>query len=77
MGRFNGFMSVSDPSRLDAVEIKLAHLERALTEISDVVVRQQKELEMALARHQRLSDQLAMIECDTAGTEADEKPPHY
>ena len=34
--------------RLDAIEEKVAHLERALNELSDVVARQQKELDRAL-----------------------------
>jgi uncharacterized coiled-coil protein SlyX len=70
-------MSANDASRLDAIEIKLAHLERALGEISDAVVRQQKELELALARQRRLSDQLSMIESEASNVAVDEKPPHY
>ena len=42
--------------RLDAIEEKLAHLERAMAQISDVVARQQKELDRALDRNQRLMD---------------------
>lgn len=69
---------MNNSPRLDAIEIKLAHLERALSEISDVVVRQQKELELALARHQRLSDQLRLLESEAgASATAEEKPPHY
>ena len=65
-------------SRLDAIEEKVAHLERALNELSDVVARQQKELDQATDRHQRLLDKLAAIESDWApGAAADEKPPHY
>ncbi len=73
-----GDNSMNDSARLEAIEVKLAHLERALSEISDVVVRQQKELVTALARHQRLSDQLTMLEADSgASATAEEKPPHY
>ena len=45
--------------RLEAIEIKLAHLERAVAEISDVVARQQKELDRALDRNQRLMEKIA------------------
>ena len=64
--------------RLEAIETKLAHLERAVTEISDVVARQQKELERAMDRSQRLMEKVAALESD-AGTSAtaEEKPPHY
>jgi SlyX protein len=64
--------------RLDAVEEKLAHLERAVSELSDVVARQQKELERALDRNQRLMDKIATLETDLApSATAYEKPPHY
>ncbi len=64
--------------RLDAIEEKVAHLERALNELSDVVARQQKELDRALERNQRLLDKIAAIESES-GTSATayEKPPHY
>ena len=64
--------------RLDTLEEKVAHLERALGELSDVVARQQKELDLALQRNQRLLDKNAAIESES-GTSATayEKPPHY
>ena len=64
--------------RLDAIEEKLAHLERAVNELSDVVARQQKDLERALERNQRLIDKLAALESDSGpSSTAEEKPPHY
>ncbi len=64
--------------RLDAIEEKLAHLERAVSELSDVVARQQKELDRALERNQRLLEKLAAVESDLGpGAIAHEKPPHY
>jgi len=64
--------------RIESIEIKLAHLERAVSEISDVVARQQKELERAIDRNQRLMDKVAALESDsTASATAEEKPPHY
>ena len=64
--------------RLDAIEEKLAHLERALAEISDVVARQQKELDRALDRNQRLMEKVAALESDVGpSATAHEKPPHY
>jgi SlyX protein len=64
--------------RLEAIEIKLAHLERAVTEISDVVARQQKELDRAIDRNQRLMEKIAALESDVGpSATADEKPPHY
>jgi SlyX protein len=66
------------PERLSAIEEKLAHLERAVNELSDVVARQQKELDRATDRHQRLMDKIAAMESDLgASATAEEKPPHY
>ena len=64
--------------RLDAIEEKLAHLERAVAEISDVVARQQKQLDAALDRNQRLLEKISAIESDFGpSATAHEKPPHY
>ena len=66
------------PERLDTIEEKLAHLERAVAELSDVVARQQKELDRALDRNQRLMEKIAALESDTGpSATAYEKPPHY
>ena len=64
--------------RIEAIEEKLAHLERAVNELSDVVARQQKDLDRALERNQRLQDKLAALESESgASATAYEKPPHY
>ena len=70
---------MSDPGRLDAIEIKLAHLEHALNEISDVMIRQQRELDETRARQQRLAQRLEALagQPDAAGSAEFEKPPHY
>ena len=64
--------------RLDIIEEKLAHLEQAVSQLSDVVARQQKDLDRALERNQRLLDKLAALETDGGpSATAHEKPPHY
>jgi SlyX protein len=64
--------------RLESIEIKLAHLERAVAEISDVVARQQKDLDRALDRNQRLMEKIAAMESESGpNATAHEKPPHY
>ncbi len=69
---------MSPTDRLDSIEEKLAHLERALAEISDVVARQQKQLDAALDRNQRLMDKVSALESDFGpSATAHEKPPHY
>jgi SlyX protein len=65
-------------ARLEALEIKLAHLEHALNQISDVVARQQRELDAAQQRTRLLKAQLDSLEsAGSASASAIEKPPHY
>jgi SlyX protein len=65
-------------NQLATIEEKLAHLERAVNELSDVVARQQKELDRATDRHQRLLDKLSSMESEWGpSATAEEKPPHY
>jgi len=63
--------------RLETVEIKLAHLERAVQELSDVVYRQQQQLDAALAMNQHLRQQLQEFEGRASDASAVEIPPHY
>jgi SlyX protein len=64
--------------RLDAIEEKLAHLELTVAELSDVIARQQKELDRALDRNQRLMEKVVALESDLGpSATAEEKPPHY
>jgi uncharacterized coiled-coil protein SlyX len=68
----------TDDDRIETLEIKLAHLERALQELSDVVYRQQQQLAAAESRHQQLLDRLA-ADASAAAEPASqfEVPPHY
>jgi SlyX protein len=69
---------ISISPRLESIEEKLAHLERAVSELSDVVARQQKELDRALDRNQRLMEKISALESDFGpSASAHEKPPHY
>jgi uncharacterized coiled-coil protein SlyX len=69
---------MTDQNRLDSIEFKLAHLEQAIQQISDVVARQQAQLDTALARAQRLAGRLEELESGPGTSATDlEKPPHY
>ncbi len=68
-----------DTARVENLEIKCAHLEKAVQELSDVVYRQQLELDRVLARSLELQGQVEALEAaadQPAGPRA-EIPPHY
>jgi len=69
---------MTDIERLEAIEIKLAHLERSLQELDQTILLQQREI-AALAEHNRaLRDRIQSIESEDAnGSGSIEKPPHY
>ena len=66
-----------DDRRLEDLEIKLAHVERGLQELSDVVVRQQQEIEVLQRANTRLAEQLATGVNDPEAATRVEVPPHY
>jgi SlyX protein len=69
---------MTDTTRLEAIEIKLAHLERSLQELGQVVMRQQTEIAALAARNRLLSDQMEALESGGAENAGQyEKPPHY
>jgi uncharacterized coiled-coil protein SlyX len=63
--------------RLDAVEFKLAHLERAVQELSDVVYRQQRQIDGLLDLQRGLREQLEDLIGRTDDAAPVELPPHY
>jgi uncharacterized coiled-coil protein SlyX len=64
-------------ARLEEIEFKIAHLERSMQELSDVVYRQQQQLDAVLVAHQRLKQQLEEIDGRAADATPVEIPPHY
>jgi uncharacterized coiled-coil protein SlyX len=64
--------------RLETIETKIAFLEQANAELSDVVYRQRQELEKLQARLDNLVTRLETAQTPpTSYTAEDEKPPHY
>lgn len=61
-------------STLEIIETKIAYLERANAELSDVVFRQQREIQALGERLERM--QSAVTDERPAGTQ-EERPPHY
>ena len=68
-----------DDDALEKIEIKLAFLERANNELSDVVFRQQRVIDALRAQVATLGAQMQVSqESDVTGrTPEDERPPHY
>ena len=63
---------------LERIELKIAFLERANNELSDVVYRQQREIDGLRERLARLQAQLdTMKQQDGPYTAEEERPPHY
>jgi SlyX protein len=64
--------------RLEQVEIRIAYLEQANGELSDVVYRLRQELEMVRAEFATLTQRWeASQAAPTPYTAEQEKPPHY
>jgi SlyX protein len=68
---------VTADDRIEALEFKVAHLERALQELSDVLYRQQRELAGLRARAQQLVEHVRLLEDRGADPTRVEIPPHY
>lgn len=67
-----------DVKALELIESKLAFLERANTELSDVVIRQQREIETLQAQMAGLREELkARPAAERPLTLEEERPPHY
>ncbi|MGB9329889.1 MAG: SlyX family protein [Steroidobacteraceae bacterium] len=67
-----------DSEALEQIQSKIAFLERANTELSDVVFRQQQEIQALAARLKEVSARLQTVQSGgDQGTPEDERPPHY
>ncbi|HLZ97655.1 MAG TPA: SlyX family protein [Steroidobacteraceae bacterium] len=63
---------------LEQIQIKIAYLERANADLSDVVFRQQLEIRALDARIKEVSERLAAAQAEDRQRSADdERPPHY
>jgi uncharacterized coiled-coil protein SlyX len=60
---------------VEQVQSKIAYLERAIAELSDVVFRQHKEIQALEAKLEALRERLDETSIDRATVQ--ERPPHY
>ena len=64
--------------RLDQIEVRMAFLEQANTQLSDSLIHQQQQLKALRAQLESLLQRLEAEQASTtAWTPQDEKPPHY
>jgi SlyX protein len=66
-----------DNEMLEQIHLKLAFLERANSELSDVVYRQQQEIQALSARLRELAERAASAPGGEQRSPEDERPPHY
>jgi uncharacterized coiled-coil protein SlyX len=64
---------------IERVELKIAYLERANNDLSEVVYRQQQQIDALRAELAALTGKMeaAMTEQQTVYTPEQERPPHY
>lgn len=63
---------------LEQIETKIAFLERANVELSDVVFRQHQDIEALRAQLAGLAARIDAVQAETTvRTPEDERPPHY
>ena len=69
---------MNDATRIENIEIKLAHLERSLKELGETVISQQRQIDQLVARGRTLADRLeAFAATEAPDSQPFEKPPHY
>jgi SlyX protein len=67
-----------DSQLVERLESKIAFLERANNELSDVVYRQHREIQALRERIDALAERFdAVTTADEPRTPEDERPPHY
>jgi uncharacterized coiled-coil protein SlyX len=67
-----------DIQLVERLESKIAYLERANNELSDVVYRQHREIQALRARLDALAERFdSVTSVDERRTPEDERPPHY
>jgi uncharacterized coiled-coil protein SlyX len=62
---------------LEQVQSKIAYLERAMSELSDVVFRQHREIQMLETQLKAVRERLEGAPSEQALPAEQERPPHY
>jgi SlyX protein len=62
-------------TRIDVLEMRVAHHEKTISELNDVITAQWKKIETLERQLRRLGEELQAL--DTGDAAANQKPPHY
>lgn len=74
----NAFMSIESIESIERIELKIAYLEQANNDLSEVVYRQQQQLDALQARLLALTGKMeSALGEQSAYTAEQERPPHY
>ena len=65
---------MTDPTRIDELEMRIMHQDKALADLNDVVLAQWRKIEALERRLMRVTDEFQNLE---SGAVPIEKPPHY
>jgi SlyX protein len=67
---------ITPEHRLNDMEIRIAHQDKTIAELNDVITAQWKKLEMMERQLRRLGEELEAMDVQD-GPAANQKPPHY
>ena len=68
---------MTDTSRLDALEIRIAHQDQAIEDLNGTITAQWKEIDRLKREVERLSDRVASAELQIGSDPAEEPPPPH
>ena len=66
-----------DTTRLDALEIRIAHQDQAIEDLNETITAQWKEIDRLKREIERLGDRVASAEASIGQDAADEPPPPH
>lgn len=68
---------MTDTSRLDALEVRIAHQDAAIEDLNETITSQWKEIDRLKREVERLTDRVANAEQSIGGDPGDEPPPPH
>lgn len=68
---------MTDTSRIDALEVRLAHQDRIIEDLNQTITAQWKDIDRLKREVERLSDRMASAELALGPDQGDEPPPPH